>query len=110
MSFREIPADVAKAICAKYGADQVIIYARAGGHSGGECVAYAGSNYRNGRIAEEMTSFLKRQVFGWSDTEAQAALDAQDNNPLGVPEADEGPGNIGGRIITEGLERRGKKR
>ena len=110
MKFKEVPVEAAKYIAAKCGADQVIIYARAAGHDGGECVTYAGSNYRNGRIAAEMVEMLKRHVFGWSDVDVQKDLDKEAGNPFGLPEADEGPGNIGGRILTEGMGLRGKKK
>jgi hypothetical protein len=94
-----IPEDAAKYIAAKCDLDVVIIYGRKSGNDGGEQMTYAGSTYKNKRLADEMVSFLKSKVFGWSDDIAT------DPNP----DLDTGPDEIGKKIILDGLARRGRK-
>lgn len=62
---KQIPPNLAANICTMLGWDQCVIFCRKEGDDGGECVAYGGNSYRNGRTAQEMAEFLKANVFMW---------------------------------------------
>ncbi len=67
---REIPHQALAELMAEHGWEQAVIVYRREGNVGGEGITCAGLGYRNGRVAEEIMSMMKKIMGMQPDTSA----------------------------------------
>lgn len=63
---KPIPIKAAKLIADEYGYDQVIVYARKVGKTGGEHMTTYGKSKAHCDVAARIGDFLKHKIMGWT--------------------------------------------